>query len=151
MAQFNASQFQSQTRRLEQQLRNAQRQAEQEARRQVQAINDYNRRLDQRNREVARQVNDYNRRAADHNRRLAQQADAHNRQVVSYNREVDANNQRTAAALRSARSSLTYTPQESALVDRVRDAVGVLPTGRECDVFLSLNPWTGRPDDLGFW
>lgn len=137
MAQFNASQFQSQMRRLEQRLRNAQRQAEQEARRQVNAINEYNRKVDQHNREVARQIDDYNRRAADHNRRLAQQADAHNRQVVTYNREVDTNNRRTLAALRSARSSLTYTPEESALVDRVRDAVEVLPTGRECDVFLS--------------
>jgi hypothetical protein len=137
MAQFNAGQFQSQMRRLEQQLRNAQRQAEQEMRRQVQAINDYNRKVDQHNRNVARQVDDYNRRATEQNRRLAQQADAHNRSVVNYNREVDANNQRTLAALRSARSSLTYTPHESALVDRVREAVEALPAGRECDVFLS--------------
>jgi hypothetical protein len=137
MAQFNASQFQSQMRRLEQQMRAAQRQAEQQARRQVQAINDYNRKVDQRNRAVANEVNAYNRRAAEYNRRLAQQIDTYNGQVTTHNRQVDAENQRTIAALKSASSPLRYTPQESQLVDRVRGAVDDLTTARECDVFLS--------------
>lgn len=137
MAQFNASQFQSQMRRLEQQMRTAQRQAEQQARRQAQVINDYNRKVDQHNRAVVNEVNAYNRRAADANRRLAQQVDTHNGQVTTYNRQVDAENQRTIAALKSVRSALRYTPQESDLVERVRGAVDDLRTARECDVFLS--------------
>lgn len=137
MAQFNASQFQSEMRRLQRQLESAQRQAEQEARRQAQAINDYNRKADQHNRGVVSGINAYNRRAAEHNRRLAQQIDNGNRRVDSYNRQVDTSNQRTIAALRSARPAINYTPQEDALVERVRGAINDLAVVPEYDVFLS--------------
>jgi len=86
-------------------------------------------------------LNAYNRRVAAYNQQVAQQATRTNQQVDAYNRAADAQNRRTISdankALRSARPELTYTPAESALVDRVQDAVGVLPATKETDVFLS--------------
>ncbi len=131
---------------LENQLRQAQRQAEAHLKRQ---IDEYNRRVDQHNREVERahreqqrKIDDYNRRAEAHNRQLLE---AHNRNVQrvnAHNAKVDA--QKNAAigelgrrlAIASSTPRPVYTVQEQALADRVQGAISQLQR-RECDVFLS--------------
>ena len=131
---------------MENQLRQAQRQAEAQLKRQ---IDQYNREVDQHNRNVERarreqqrQIDDHNRRAEAHNRQVLE---AHNRgvqRVNAHNAQVDA--QKNAAinelgrrlAISSSAPQPVYTVQEQALADRVQGAISQLQA-RECDVFLS--------------
>lgn len=115
---FNAS-------ALRQQMRAAQRQAEQELKRAIDKVNrevaDYNRKAEQHNRRV---VADYNRQVEAHNRA----ADRHNREVVN-----DLNRRLRSVA---SRPSVQYTPEERLLADRVHEAISVQDV-RDYDVFLS--------------
>jgi len=133
-------------RQLENQLRQAQRQAEAEWKRQV---DQYNRQVDQHNREVKRalrerqrQIDDYNRRAEAHNRGVLEAFNRDVQRVNAHNAKVD--EQKNAAirelghrlAIASSTPRPVYTVAEQALADRVQGAISQLP-GREWDVFLS--------------
>jgi vacuolar-type H+-ATPase subunit E/Vma4 len=123
---FNASAFR-------QQMRAAQRKAEEELKR---AVDKANREAEAHNRKV---IADYNRRAEQHNRRVI--AD-YNRQVEAHNRAADRHNKEVVnelnRRLRSAASppSVQYTWEERLLADRVREAISVQDV-RDYDVFLS--------------
>jgi hypothetical protein len=131
--------------RIEREIRAAQRRAEAEATRQIDA---YNRKVEAHNRKVAA---DYNREVDRVNRENQRKVDAHNRKVeahnrkaiADYNRDVDRVNARNRATigelnrrLRLASSGPRYTVEEQVLADRVQHAIGGL-NSREYDVFLS--------------
>jgi TIR domain len=136
MAQFNASQFR-------QQLQAVQRQYERAARDAERKINDYNRQVNEHNRRVVTGVNAYNREVSAFNQQVTQRVRETNRQIDTRNRAADAHNRQVItdinSALRKAQDSptVTYTPAESTLVERVQDAIGILPPTKETDVFLS--------------
>ncbi|HSV64796.1 MAG TPA: toll/interleukin-1 receptor domain-containing protein [Mycobacteriales bacterium] len=136
MAQFNASQFR-------QQLQAAQRQHERAVREAERKINDYNRQVNEHNRRVVAGVNAYNREVSAYNQQVARHVGETNRQIDTRNQAADAHNREVVSnldsALRKAQHAptVTYTPAESALVERVQDAVGILPSTKEKDVFLS--------------
>jgi hypothetical protein len=116
--------------RLERELRDAQRRANQEYQRQVAA---YNREVDRVNRENQRRVDAYNRTAEQHNKKV----------IADYNRQVNKVNAHNSALvdqlnrqLRAASTGPRYTPQEQVLADRVQLAIGE-GDDREWDVFLS--------------
>jgi hypothetical protein len=123
---FNAS-------ALRQQMRAAQRKAEQELKR---AVDKANREAEAHNRKV---IADYNRKAEQHNRRVVadynRQVEAHNRAADRHNREVanDLNRRLRSAA---SRPSVQYTPEERLLADRVQEAISVQDV-RDYHVFLS--------------
>jgi len=131
MAQrFNRAQF-------EQQIRAAQRRAQQDLQRQVNA---HNREVDRVNRENRRRVDEHNRKVARHNQKVI---DDYNRDVArvnAHNNRVDARNRTVIAELaRQLRSSSTgprYTVREQELADRVQSATTALDN-REYDAFLS--------------
>jgi hypothetical protein len=100
-----------------QQMRAAQRKAEQELKR---AVDKANREAQAHNRKV---IADYNRQVEAHNRA----ADRHNQRVVN---EL---NRRLSAASRPA---VQYTPEERLLADRVQEAISVQDV-RDYHVFLS--------------
>jgi hypothetical protein len=139
-------------RRIEREIRNAQRKAEAEAKRQ---IDRYNREVDAHNRRVEQQtkkaVSDYNREVERVNRERQRRIDAHNRKVeqqnqkaiTDHNRQVQAvniHNRQVVAdlnnRLRTAESGPRYTVAEQALADRVQEAI-VPVDKREWDIFLS--------------
>lgn len=123
---------------INQQIRAAQRKAEQQMRQQVaaynrqvdsankKAVNEYNRAVDQQNRRIQaankKAVDDYNRAAEQHNRR----ANAHNQRVVA---EL---NRRLSTA---GRPQVRLSARDEALVDRVQEALPV--DERQYDVFVS--------------
>jgi TIR domain len=123
---FNASAFR-------QQMRAAQRKAEQELKR---AIDKANREAEAHNRKV---IADYNRKVEQHNRQVVaeynRQVEAHNRAADRHNREVvnDLNRRLRSAA---SRPSVQYTPEERLLADRVQEAISVQDV-RDYHVFLS--------------
>jgi TIR domain len=122
---FNASAFR-------QQMRAAQRKAEQELKR---AVDKANREAAAHNRKV---IADYNRKADQHNRRVI--AD-YNRRVDARNRAADRHNQGVVNELNrqinaASRPSVQYTPEERLLADRVQQAISVQDV-RDYDVFLS--------------
>lgn len=136
MAQrFNRAQF-------DQQIRAAQRRAEQDFRRQVDAANrEVQREVDRVNRENKRRVDEHNRKAAQHNQRVVDQFNRDVARVNDHNRRVDAQNGAVIAdlsrRLRSAGSQgPRYTDQERGLADRVQGATAGLDS-REYDAFLS--------------
>ncbi|MBB5935429.1 TIR domain-containing protein [Streptomyces zagrosensis] len=119
MAQkFNESAFR-------QQVKAAQRKAEQE---QKKVVDKANREIDQHNRKVEQQnrqaVAAYNRRVDAHN----QAADRHNQQEVA---KINRSLQEAVT-----RPTVRYTVEERQLADRVQEAVSA-HDARECDVFLS--------------
>jgi hypothetical protein len=123
---FNESAFR-------QQMRAAQRKAEQELKR---AVDKANREAAAHNRKV---IADYNRKVDQHNRRVIadynRQVDAHNRTADRHNeRVVNELNRRVRAAV--SRPSVEYTPEERLLADRVQEAISIQDV-REYDVFLS--------------
>ena len=128
---FNRAQF-------EQQVRAAQRRAQQDVQRRVDA---YNREVDRVNRENQRRVDEHNRKVAQHNQSVI---DAYNRdvgRVNERNRRVGARNRAVIADLaRQLRSASTqgprYTVRERELAERVQSAVTTLDD-REYDAFLS--------------
>jgi vacuolar-type H+-ATPase subunit H len=122
---FNSSAF-------HQQMRAAQRKAEQEHKR---AVDKANREAQAHNRKV---IADYNRKAEQHNRRVV--AD-YNRQVEAHNRAADRHNQRVVNELNrrlsaASRPAVQYTPEERLLADRVQEAISVQDV-RDYHVFLS--------------
>jgi hypothetical protein len=115
-----------------QQMRAAQRKAEQELKR---AVDKANREAQAHNRKV---IADYNRKAEQHNRRVV--AD-YNRQVEAHNRAADRHNQRVVNELNqrlsaASRPAVQYTPEERLLADRVQEAISVQDV-RDYHVFLS--------------
>jgi TIR domain len=108
---FNASAFR-------QQVRTAQRKAEQQLKR---AADDYNHKAEQHNRKV---IADYNRKVNAHNH----MADRHNQQVIN---DLNRRLQDTGS-----RSAVRYTTEERQLADRVQEAIAV-QDAREYDLFLS--------------
>jgi vacuolar-type H+-ATPase subunit E/Vma4 len=123
---FNAS-------ALRQQMRAAERKAEQEFKR---AVDKANRKAEAHNRKV---IADYNRKAEQHNRRVVadynRQVEAHNRAADRHNREVvNEFNRRLRSA--ASRPSVQYTPEERLLADRVQEAISVQDL-RDYHVFLS--------------
>lgn len=116
-----------------QQMRAAQRKAEQEVKR---AVDKANREAAAHNRKV---IADHNRKVDQHNRRVI--AD-YNRQVDAHNRAADRHNEKVVNDLNrrlrssASRPSVEYTPEERLLADRVQEAVSVQDV-REYDVFLS--------------
>jgi hypothetical protein len=136
MAQrFNRAQF-------EQQVRAAQRRAEQDFRRQVDAANrQVQREVDRVNRENQRRVDEHNRKVVQHNKKAIDQFNRDVSRVNDHNRRVDGQNSAVIAdlsrRLRSAGSpGPRYTDQERALADRVHAATTALDA-REYDAFLS--------------
>ncbi|ANS32650.1 hypothetical protein R1CP_40350 (plasmid) [Rhodococcus opacus] len=129
-ARFDASKFQRQ-------MREAQRQANQEAQRRVNA---YNREVARVERENKRKVDNYNREVARRNQKVV---DKYNRQVDAVNaanRKADSHNRTVIASLnsqlRSASQGPRYTPAEQELADRVHEAL-IVQDEREYDAFLS--------------
>jgi TIR domain-containing protein len=143
-------------RKLEREMRTAQRKAEAEVKREIDRVNrenkrrveahnrkveqhnrkvvtDHNREVDRLNRENQRRVEAHNRRAATQNRKTVE---THSRQVDAanrHNRQVIADlNQR----LRTTGSGSSYTTEELALADRIQSAVAKAEE-REWDTFLS--------------
>lgn len=117
-------------RKLERELRAAQRKAQADAKRRVAA---YDREVDRVNRENQRRVDAYNRKVEQHNKR---ELDRYNRHVA----QVNAHNSTTIAELnrrlRAAESGPRYTIAEQALADRVQVATAGRDD-REWDLFLS--------------
>jgi hypothetical protein len=137
MAQFNANQFR-------QRMQAAQREYERAVRDAQRKVNDYNRKANEYNRRGVADINAYNRRVAAHNQQVVRQTTETNRQAEAYHRSADEHNRQMITeannALRNARQprpAVSYTPEQSALVERVQDAVGVLPATQETDAFLS--------------
>lgn len=123
--------------RIERELRAAQRKALTDARRQVQQ---YNREVERVNRENQRRIDAHNRKAEAHNKKVVADYNRDVDRVNAHNRAVDAQ-QRAAIAeldrrLRLAESGPRYTMQEQALADRVQHAVAGLES-REWDTFVS--------------
>lgn len=115
---FNASAFR-------QQMRTAQRNAEQEWRRQIRRAQA----------ELEREVAAQNRKAAQHNRKV----------IADYNRHVDAVNRHNQQAFNQlnsrllaaeSRSTMRYTVEERQLADRVQEAISTQDP-RDYDIFLS--------------
>lgn len=128
---FNRAQF-------EQQVRAAQRRAQQNLQRRVNA---YNREVDRANRENQRRVDEYNRKAAQHNQRVIDEYNRDVARVNEHNRRVSARKNAVIADLaHQLRSSSTqghrYTVREQELADRVQSAV-IMLDDREYDAFLS--------------
>jgi vacuolar-type H+-ATPase subunit H len=122
---FNSSAFR-------QQMRAAERKAEQELKR---AVDKANREAQAHNRKV---IADYNRKAEQHNRRVV--AD-YNRQVEAHNRAADRHNQKVVNELNrrlsaASRPAVQYTPEERLLADRVQEAISVQDV-RDYHIFLS--------------
>ncbi len=117
-------------RKLERELRAAQRKAESEYKRRVNA---YNREVDRVNRENRRRVDAYNRKVEQHNKR---EIDRYNRHIA----QVNAHNATTIGELnrrlRVAESGPRYTVAEQAMADRVYEAASARDD-REWDIFLS--------------
>lgn len=123
--------------KIERELRNAQRRAESEARR---AERKLRQEVDKVNRENQRRVDAYNRRVDAHNKREVEKFNRGVRAANQHNQRVDAQNRATISGLSRVLNNVpvtvSYTPEESALVRQV--ASGVKQRGdRQCDVFLS--------------
>jgi hypothetical protein len=127
---------------INQRIRAAQRQFEQQVNREIQRVNDqnrravadYNRKVEAQNRQA---VADYNRKVEAQNRQAV--AD-YNRQVQAHNRKADAQNKKVADDINrqlaaAGRPRVIYTQQEQSLVERVQDAVPI--ETRDYDLFLS--------------
>lgn len=124
-------------RKLEREMRAANRKAEAQFKRD---LNRYNREVDRVNRENQRRVDEHNRKVDRHNQKVI---DAFNRQVAqvnAHNQAVDAQNHATITELnrrlRQASSGPRYTVAEQDLADRVQHAIAA-QDAREWDVFLS--------------
>jgi hypothetical protein len=124
-------------RKLERELRAAQRRAEAEYKRQV---DQYNREVARVNRENQRRVDEHNRKAEQHNRRVLAEHNRRVERVNAHNRAADAHNHAVITdlnrQLRLASAGPRYTLEEQALADRVQAAVA-LQDEREWDTFLS--------------
>lgn len=143
-------------RKIEREMRAAQRKAEAEVKREIDRVNRenkrqveaHNRKVEQHNRKV---VADHNREVDRFNRENQRRVEAHNRKVEAQNKKaIDAQNRQINAAnshnrqviadlnqrLRAVGSGPSYTPEELALADRVQSAVAKTDA-REWDTFLS--------------
>ncbi len=131
MARFNINEInikmREAQRKLERDLKAADRKAQQEFKRKVDRVNRHNQRV----------IDDHNRKVDAHNRRVVADANA---KIDAHNRKADAHNKRVIddinRRLRSSTSPVRYTDSEQALADRVHQAVGSLDP-REYDSFLS--------------
>jgi hypothetical protein len=116
--------------KLERELRAAERRAQAEYKRSVDA---YNREVDRGNRENQRRVDAYNRKVEQHNKREINRYNRHVSQVNAHNAATIAELNRR---LRAAEGGARYTVAEQALADRVQSAIPPRDE-REWDVFLS--------------
>lgn len=127
---------------INQRIRAAQRQFEQQVNREIQRVNDqnrravadYNRKMEAQNRQA---VADYNQKVEAQNRQAV--AD-YNRQVQAHNRKADVQNKKVVDDINrqlaaAGRPRVIYTQQEQSLVERVQDAVPI--ETRDYDLFLS--------------
>jgi hypothetical protein len=143
-------------RKIEREMRAAQRKAEAEVKREIDRVNRenkrrveaHNRKVEQHNRKV---VADYNREVDKVNRENQRRVEAQNRKVEAENKgAIDAHNRQIDAAnrhnrqliadlnqrLRAKGSGAGYTSEELALADRVQSAVAEMEE-RDWDTFLS--------------